>query len=457
MMPAHALASMPALVPVMLVQGRALPEFDIAVADAPAAVMAPVIATSPLGEVEPASPSVASLEKPVTPKSFLQSITGPNDSAASVIDQMFPVDPKPTSVAAKDIAPATAAAFAPGTRAEFLLMQGRRSNFLHSGSANSSAQPKDADPQSTSSATQKCDDASADDHALADIQITNGKTAVAKDESVQKAEEAVSPSPPAPATVAVLPEQIAILHPVPPQTWKSHGGGQGIELGTRSPAMPGATEHNVVGQPRRAAVFQARAMNYADGLAEAIAPVSSESLHNSAAAQSSFAIPQMPTQALDSRGLSTVPQTVLQGPAAAQVVADRQLDLARDTLWLDQLATDIVSASTDTDHISFRLMPAHLGRLDVDLFTSSAGLTVNIVTSTEEAGRIVGSAQPGLVESLNAQGVRVADTQVTSGSDNSRQGQSQRHHPVRTQNDVAFGANDESTDQNKARPDGRFA
>ncbi|MGB5076325.1 MAG: flagellar hook-length control protein FliK, partial [Sphingorhabdus sp.] len=146
--------------------------------------------------------------------------------------------------------------------------------------------------------------------------------------------------------------------------------------------------------------------------------------------------------------------TDLSGPA---MIAERHLDLARDMEWLDQLATDIVSASEHTDHISFRLSPANLGQMDIDLLTGAAGLSVNIATTTDEAGRIVSAAQPSLVESLQAQGIRVADTQVTSGNDMARGNQSQRqsapHHLIET----AFEGTDEPKQHTNERPDGRFA
>lgn len=166
-----------------------------------------------------------------------------------------------------------------------------------------------------------------------------------------------------------------------------------------------------------------------------------------------FALPDMSAALSDVRNSAVG----LQALTSAQAVADRQLNLARDSLWLDQLATDILAASDSADHISFRLMPAQLGRLDVDLTTSTSGLTVNIATSTEEAGRIVSSAQAGLVESLQSQGVRVADTQVTTGNDMSRHGQSSRHHPTTPLNEPIMRSADESIEQHEDRPDGRFA
>ena len=109
--------------------------------------------------------------------------------------------------------------------------------------------------------------------------------------------------------------------------------------------------------------------------------------------------------------------------------AERHLDLARQEIWLDQLAKDIVAARQDNSRLSFRLSPENLGRLDVDLVRSDAGLSVNMTASTAEASAAISSAQPRLVEELRAQGTRVVDTQVRT-SDASSTGsnpQSQRN------------------------------
>jgi flagellar hook-length control protein FliK len=102
-------------------------------------------------------------------------------------------------------------------------------------------------------------------------------------------------------------------------------------------------------------------------------------------------------------------------------------------------------------------MPSHLGRLDVDLSMSTAGLNVNIATSTDEAGRIVLAAQSGLIDNLNAQGVRVADAQITNGNDMSRQGRAPRDNPEPRHYAPEGGSANERIDHNNMRPEGRFA
>ena len=140
-------------------------------------------------------------------------------------------------------------------------------------------------------------------------------------------------------------------------------------------------------------------------------------------------------------------------------VVERQLDLARDTRWLDELARDIVSVGERSDRLSFRLMPAQLGRLDVDVSTSDSGLSVRIATTSDAAAQIVTAAQPRLIDELKGQGVRIAGTEVSSGGTQS-QGQGQQHQQQHGAEHMieyarrAFGAID---DTNLTRPSGRFA
>lgn len=139
-------------------------------------------------------------------------------------------------------------------------------------------------------------------------------------------------------------------------------------------------------------------------------------------------------------------------------VAQRHLDLARDTQWLDGLARDIVAASDRSGSMSFRLSPAHLGELDVALATSDAGLSVTMKTSSDEAAKIVHAAQPALVDTIQSQGVRVADAQVTSQADMSRHGQSQpQRQPQASFIETGFAASTDTETQNDEQPRGRFA
>lgn len=140
-------------------------------------------------------------------------------------------------------------------------------------------------------------------------------------------------------------------------------------------------------------------------------------------------------------------------PAHETLAITRQLDLSRDTLWLDRLARDIVSVGTNEGRLRFELSPPALGRLEVDVERSHHGLNVQLTTHTETARAIISDAQPRLASELQALGVRVAETQVSA--DASRQHGGSRLQPAPALIEAAV-----ETDPNPERPvarDGRFA
>ena len=101
---------------------------------------------------------------------------------------------------------------------------------------------------------------------------------------------------------------------------------------------------------------------------------------------------------------------------ASALVADRAMDVARGSLWLDQLAGDIAAMQDNDRDLVFRLIPAQLGQLDVKIANRDDGIQLSFNTQTDEAAHIIGGAQPRLVEELKAQGVRVAGSEVNTGS-----------------------------------------
>ena len=112
------------------------------------------------------------------------------------------------------------------------------------------------------------------------------------------------------------------------------------------------------------------------------------------------------------------PATNGTAPAAdivrAAPVTERLLDMGSDDRWIAQLAADIAATKSDTGDLSFRLMPRHLGRLDVAMKMEEGGaISMKLDTQHEATATIVQAAQPRLVEDLRQQGVRVAEAQVT--------------------------------------------
>jgi flagellar hook-length control protein FliK len=115
-------------------------------------------------------------------------------------------------------------------------------------------------------------------------------------------------------------------------------------------------------------------------------------------------------------------------PEAAALVqtAERVLDLDSDGAWIDQLARDIAATKSDSGDISFRLMPRHLGRLDVAMQMGDEGVALKMDTHHEATASIVAAAQGRLVDELRQQGVRVAGAEVTcTPGETGRQSQGQ--------------------------------
>ena len=119
--------------------------------------------------------------------------------------------------------------------------------------------------------------------------------------------------------------------------------------------------------------------------------------------------------------------------AAPALVAERVLDTDSDGAWIDQLARDIAATKSDSGDISFRLMPRHLGRLDVAMQMGDEGMSLKMDTQHETTATIVTAAQGRLVDELRQQGVRVAGAEVTcTPGETGRQSQSQSQGQGRT-------------------------
>ena len=113
----------------------------------------------------------------------------------------------------------------------------------------------------------------------------------------------------------------------------------------------------------------------------------------------------------------------ISGPDVAQVVAGHQLDLARDSEWLDQLARDIVAAGASDAKLSFKLNPEHLGSLHVEILRGDDGASVRLTTENEGARAALADAQGRLVAEARAHGMKIAETHVDLGNQGSGHGQ----------------------------------
>jgi flagellar hook-length control protein FliK len=123
--------------------------------------------------------------------------------------------------------------------------------------------------------------------------------------------------------------------------------------------------------------------------------------------------------------------TAIAAAAGGAPVAERVLDMGSDDAWIAQLASDIAATKSDSGDISFRLMPRHLGRLDVAMTSDDAGVSVKLDTQHEATATVVHAAQGKLVEELRQQGVRVAGAEVTcTPGETGRQSQGQGRAPA---------------------------
>lgn len=153
------------------------------------------------------------------------------------------------------------------------------------------------------------------------------------------------------------------------------------------------------------------------------------------------------------------------GAAAAVPVATRVLDMTSDDQWIAQLASDIAATKSDKGDLSFRLMPRHLGRLDVAMKMEGDGISLKLDTQHEATATIVAAAQPRLVEDLRQQGVRVAAAEVSctpeqAGRQPQSQGQNQGRGGAPNTTHLIETANERAEPRNEARTTdrrGRFA
>jgi hypothetical protein len=133
-------------------------------------------------------------------------------------------------------------------------------------------------------------------------------------------------------------------------------------------------------------------------------------------------------------GTPSVPQPL----DASELVIERQLDMAHEGEWLDQLARDITrSAGSDNSPLRFRLNPENLGSLRVEISQDRNGAAVRFTTDTEAARTIIAEAQPRLIAEARAQGIRISEAHVdlggqTASGDPRRQNAVFEEAPLRT-------------------------
>jgi flagellar hook-length control protein FliK len=173
-----------------------------------------------------------------------------------------------------------------------------------------------------------------------------------------------------------------------------------------------------------------------------------------------------PVSAAPQRLTMMAPDPDLPRPASALATGSDSLEFSRvlsgtDTTMRDdaryrQIALDIVSVSGTDGATAFRLTPSQFGALDVRLAHTADGLTIHMNTEHEPGRGLLSQYQPMLVSDIRAQGVRVADAQVGTGSDWQSSPHQARHGPVKTV-EVARADQGEQRATTISQPSGLFA
>lgn len=255
----------------------------------------------------------------------------------------------------------------------------------------------------------------------------NGTTATKPAETVAVPETPATTTTPAPA--AALPVAAVAIAAVVGRPAKANDttalptGDAAPTAESIAPAPTGDKPRSAEAKPAAAEIEMAITAPTA-GKARAATPASPAfTATEPVAAKPADAAPSMTIQFAQPM---TTSAAMLAGTAAPVTIAERVLDLASDGAWIDQLAHDIAATKSDSGDISFRLMPRHLGRLDVAMVMGNEGMSLKLDTQHEATATIVTAAQGRLVEDLRQQGVRISGSEVTcTPGDTSRQMQGQ--------------------------------
>ena len=139
------------------------------------------------------------------------------------------------------------------------------------------------------------------------------------------------------------------------------------------------------------------------------------------------------------RPIETVLEPLMAEPQIdpSEFAIERQLDVSAEGEWLDSLARDIARTAGEGGTLRFKLNPENLGTLRVEITPHANGSAVRLTADTDAARSIIADAQPRLVAEARANGVRIAETHVDLGGQNSsgdprRQNAEFEEAPVRT-------------------------
>lgn len=131
------------------------------------------------------------------------------------------------------------------------------------------------------------------------------------------------------------------------------------------------------------------------------------------------------------------PAPAAPAPNVGAAIAEQVLDISRGNEWIDRLAGEITRAASADGSMRFRLAPETLGELRVEITHSDKGAHVRLHVGSEAAQQALADAQPKLASEARAQGVRIAETEISftggqsDGREAGRQGQAQAEQPLR--------------------------
>lgn len=172
-----------------------------------------------------------------------------------------------------------------------------------------------------------------------------------------------------------------------------------------------------------------------------------------------FAAAAMLQIVADDPGSNTLTQ--VRSPATAHIggeqIGSELVDA--DTHQLDSLMREISEVAGKTGRTAFRMTSEHLGGLDVRLHTEERGVSVTIRTESEQGHATLSQAQKQLADDLRANGLRVAETSVALGRENSDQDRSQRSAKQHSFVHIEAAKADRQPDEDpiNMRASGRFA
>ncbi|PKP87947.1 MAG: hypothetical protein CVT78_06560 [Alphaproteobacteria bacterium HGW-Alphaproteobacteria-17] len=275
--------------------------------------------------------------------------------------------------------------------------------------------------------------------ARPDAAAADGTTAAKPVETVAAPEAPAPTTTPAPAAAPPIPTAPVAAAVVAAVVGKPAKAGESASLptGGTAPTAEAATAAPTTGKARSAEARPAApemetaiAASAASKPRPAPLPGPVAARAEAVAAKPADAAPSMTIQFAQPATTGVAASSNAAGPVT---VAERILDLASDGAWIDQLAHDIAATKSDSGDISFRLMPRHLGRLDVAMRMGDEGVALKLDTQHEGTATIVTAAQGRLVDDLRQQGVRVTGSEVTcTPGDSNRQMQGQSQGQGRT-------------------------